>query len=219
MQKLNVSWELNICINDWLYQHINISLYWRIYVCMYHLEHMYRVAAINPEFFSSYFQMTQHSWKSSNLIEVKTNLHRYISRIILCIKTAVSINNSPDPGPQALAGLHHGVPVDEPHHILYLLNTLQWPIIQIRPTKSSEKMTIRRAGRPDLLLLHLRNSALPKALNLHHGTSGARSEDCPCSCAFLLIHLRPSATVCFYFCFGRKLRWFCAKKTIKNIIF
>jgi hypothetical protein len=24
---------------------------------------VYRVAAINPEFFSSYFQMTQHSWK------------------------------------------------------------------------------------------------------------------------------------------------------------
>ena len=47
-------------------------------------------------------------------IEVKTNLHRYISRIILCIKTAVSINNSPDPGPQALAGLHHGVPVEGP---------------------------------------------------------------------------------------------------------
>ncbi len=50
--------------------------------------YLYRVAAINPEFFPSYFQMTQHSWKSSNLIEVKTNLHRYISRIILCIKTA-----------------------------------------------------------------------------------------------------------------------------------
>jgi hypothetical protein len=80
-------------------------------------------------------------------------------------------------------------------------------------------MTIKRAGRPDLLLLHLRNSVLPKALNLFHGTSGARSEDCPCSCAFLLIHLRPNATVCFYFCFGRKLRWFCVKKTIKKILF
>jgi hypothetical protein len=48
------------------------------------------------------------------LIEVKANLQRYISRIILFIKTAVSINNSLDPGPQALAGLHHGVPVEDP---------------------------------------------------------------------------------------------------------
>ncbi len=58
----------------------------------------YRVAAINPEFFSSYFQMTQHSWKSSDLFEVKANLRRYISRIIWFIKTAVSFNNSLDPG-------------------------------------------------------------------------------------------------------------------------
>ncbi len=32
---------------------------------------IYRVAAINPEFFSSYFQMTQHSLKSSDLFELK----------------------------------------------------------------------------------------------------------------------------------------------------
>ncbi len=36
----------------------------------------YRVAAINPEFFTSYFEMTQHSWKSSDFIEVKTNVHK-----------------------------------------------------------------------------------------------------------------------------------------------
>ncbi len=58
----------------------------------------YRVAAINREFFSSYFQMTQHSWKSSDLFEEKANLRRYISRIILFVKTAVSFNNSLDPG-------------------------------------------------------------------------------------------------------------------------
>jgi hypothetical protein len=32
------------------------------------------------------------------------------------------MNNSLDPGPQALADLRHGVPVEEPHHLLYLLD-------------------------------------------------------------------------------------------------
>ncbi len=58
--------------------------------------------------------MNQHSWKTSDFIEVKTNLQRYISGIILIIKTAVSSNDSLDPGPQALAGLRHGAPVEEP---------------------------------------------------------------------------------------------------------
>jgi hypothetical protein len=40
------------------------------------LEGHYRVAAINPELFSSYFEMTQHSCKLSDFIEVKTNLQR-----------------------------------------------------------------------------------------------------------------------------------------------
>ncbi len=126
---------------------------------------LYRVAAINPEFFSSYFQMTQHSWKSSDLIEVKANLQRYISRIILFIKTAISINNSLDPGPQALAGLHHGVPVEGPQHLLHLLDQILGfvvrlfndPYFRFAPHKIAKKFTIRRAGRPDLLLPHLRN--------------------------------------------------------------
>jgi hypothetical protein len=42
-------------------------------------------------------------------------------RIIFFIKTAVSSNGSLDPGPQGLAGLPHGVPVEGPHHLLYLL--------------------------------------------------------------------------------------------------
>jgi hypothetical protein len=58
------------------------------------------------------------------LIEVKENLLRYILRIILFIKTAVSTNNSLDPGPQALAGLHHGVPVEGPQHLLHLLDQI-----------------------------------------------------------------------------------------------
>ncbi len=126
---------------------------------------IYRVAAINPEFFSSYFQMTQHSWESSDLIEVKANLHRYKSRIILFIKTAVSINNSPDPGPQAIAGLHHGVPVEGPQHLHHLLDQILGfvarlfndPYFRFAPHKKAKKFTIMRAGRQDLLLLHLRN--------------------------------------------------------------
>ncbi len=116
----------------------------------------YRVAAINPELFSSYFQMTQHSWKSSDLIEVKANLHMYISRIILFIKTAVSIDNSLDPGPQALAGLHHGVPVEGPQHLLHLLDQIldfvarlfNDPYFRFAPHKIAKRVTIRQAGRP-----------------------------------------------------------------------
>ncbi len=46
----------------------------------------------------------------------------YILRIILFIKTAVSSNDCLDPGLQAIAGLRHGVPVEGPHHLLYLLD-------------------------------------------------------------------------------------------------
>ncbi len=48
----------------------------------------------------------------------------YMLRIILFIKTAVSSNGCLDPGPQAIAGLRHGVPVEGPHHLLYLLNQI-----------------------------------------------------------------------------------------------
>jgi hypothetical protein len=99
------------------------------------------------------------------LIEVKANLQRYISRIILFIKTAVSVHNSLDPGPQALAGLHHGVPVEEPQHLLHLLDQIldfverlfNDPYFRFAPHKIAKKCTVRRAGRPNLLLLHLRN--------------------------------------------------------------
>jgi hypothetical protein len=89
----------------------------------------------------------------------------YISKIILFIKTAVSINNSLDPGPQALAGLRHGVPVEGPQHLLHLLDQILGfvailfndPYFRFAPHKIVKKVTIRGAGRPDLLLLHLRN--------------------------------------------------------------
>ncbi len=120
--------------------------------------------------FSSYFQMTQHSWKSYDLIEVKANLHRYISKIIFYIKTAVSINNSLDPGHQAHAGLHHGVPVEGPQHLLHLLDQIlglvarlfNYPYFRFAPHKLAKRVAIRLAGRPDLLLLHLRNRMASK---------------------------------------------------------
>jgi hypothetical protein len=99
------------------------------------------------------------------LIEVKANLHRYISRIIFFIKTAVSSNDSLDPSPQALAGLHHDVPVEGSHHLLHILEQIlgfvarlfNYPYFRFAQHKIAKRVTIRRAGRPDLLLLHLRN--------------------------------------------------------------
>jgi hypothetical protein len=45
-------------------------------------------------------------------------------RIILFINTAVSRHDCLDPGHQAIAGLRHGVPVEGPHHLLYLLDQI-----------------------------------------------------------------------------------------------
>ena len=85
------------------------------------------------------------------MIELKVNLHRYISRIIFFIKTAVSINNSLDPGPQALVGLHHGVPVEGPQHLLHLLDQIigfverlfNDPYLRFAAHKIWKKFTIR----------------------------------------------------------------------------
>jgi hypothetical protein len=93
----------------------------------------------------------------------------YKSRINLLIKTAVSINNSLDPGPQALAGLHHGVPVEGPQHLLHLLDKILGfvarlfndPYFRFATHKKVKRVTSRRAGRPDLLLLQLHNTVRP----------------------------------------------------------
>jgi hypothetical protein len=113
--------------------------------------------------------MIQHSWKSPDFIKVKRNLQGYILRIILFIKTAVSSNSSLDPGPRAFAGLCHGVPVEEPHHILYLLDQILGFVARLcndtwfkfALLNIAKRVTIRRAGRPDLLLLHLHNTVRP----------------------------------------------------------
>ena len=88
------------------------------------------------------------------MIEVKANLQRYISRIILYIKTAVSINNSLDLGPQALAGLHHGVPVEEPQHLLHLLDQIldfveklfNDPYFRFAPHKIAKNLQLGKLG-------------------------------------------------------------------------
>jgi hypothetical protein len=68
------------------------------------------------------------------------------------------MNNSLEPGPQALADLRHGVPVEEPHHLLYLLDARLFNETNFRfaTHKIAKRVAIRRAGKPDLLLIHLR---------------------------------------------------------------
>ncbi len=97
-------------------------------------------------------------------------MHRYLSRIIFFIKTAVSVNNSLDPGPQVHAGLHHGVPVEGPQHLLHLLDQIfgfaarlfNDSYFRFAPHKIAKRVAIRLAGRPNLLL-HLRNRKASKA--------------------------------------------------------
>jgi hypothetical protein len=88
------------------------------------------------------------------LIEIKANLQRYISRIILFIKTAISVNNGLDPGPQALAGLHHSVPVEGPQPLLHLLDQILGFVARLfndsyfrfAPHKIAKKVTISELG-------------------------------------------------------------------------
>ncbi len=71
-------------------------------------------------FFICFFKMTQHSWKPSDFIEVKTGWQRNILRIGLFNKNAASSDDSLDLGPEPLAVLRHGVPGEEHHHPLDL---------------------------------------------------------------------------------------------------
>jgi hypothetical protein len=74
------------------------------------------------------------------------------------------MNSSLDPGPQALADLRHGVPVEGPHHLLYLLDQIlgfaarlfNEPYFRFATHNIAKRVAIRQAGWPDLLLLHLR---------------------------------------------------------------
>ncbi len=59
--------------------------------------------------------------KSVEFIEVKKNWQIYILTIYIFNKTAVSSEDSLDPGPEARAGHRQGVPAEGPHHLLHLL--------------------------------------------------------------------------------------------------
>ncbi len=51
-------------------------------------------------------------------------IYIYILRINLSNKTAVSNEDSLDPGPETRAGLRQGVPGEGPHQLLHLLDQI-----------------------------------------------------------------------------------------------
>ncbi len=79
-------------------------------------------------------------------------------------KTTVSCEESLDPGHEAPAGLHQGVPGKEPHHLLHLLNQITGfvaklcvdPLFRDATYKTVKRVAVRQAGKPDLLHPHLR---------------------------------------------------------------
>ncbi len=81
------------------------------------IKREYRVAAINLEFSLCFFNMAHHSWKPYDFIQLNTGWQRNILRINSYNKTAVSSDDSLDPGPDPPAGLRHGVPGEGPHHL------------------------------------------------------------------------------------------------------
>jgi hypothetical protein len=46
-------------------------------------------------------------------------------------KIAVSGDNGLDPGPESLAGLRHGVPVEGPHHLLDLQDRVRSFVVRL----------------------------------------------------------------------------------------
>ena len=84
-------------------------------------------------------------------------------------KTTVSCEESLDPGPEARAGLHQGVPGKEPHQPLHLLDQITGfvarlciePLFRDATYKIVKRVAVRQAGKPDLLHPHL-----PKVLLL-----------------------------------------------------
>jgi hypothetical protein len=112
-----------------------------------------------------------NEWEEKILDQLKNNHRRKLTRAEPCsgprmrapsevqrnrAKTAVSINNSLDLGPQALAGLHNGVPVEEPQHLLHLLDQIldfverlfNDPFSRFATQKIAKKVAIRQAGWP-----------------------------------------------------------------------
>jgi len=171
--------------------------------------------------------MTQHSWKPSDFIEVKTGWHRNVLRISLVNKTANSSDDSLNLGPEPLAGFRHDVPGEgtpsppwsSGSGSWFCCQALLWPLIQRRHKLNSPKGCNQgsweaRSPSPTRVLIEV-----SVAHNLFHGTSVAKPGDSPCSCSFLLIHLCRNVSVSFCLWLGKHLVRYGTKESIKNIIF
>ncbi len=116
--------------------------------------------------------MTHHTWKPYDFIQLKTGLQRNIQRIHSFNKTASSIDDILNPGPEPLPDLRHGVPGEGPHHLLDLRDLGLCLIVKLcsdlqlrnAPHKIVHRAADRGAGRPDLLLPHLHKVLLEPVL-------------------------------------------------------
>jgi hypothetical protein len=94
-------------------------------------------------------------------------LQKYILRINLSNKTAVSNEDSLDPGHR------QGVPGKGPHHLLYRQDQILESVVRLcidpyfrdAGYKIAKRVAVRRAGRPDLLHPHLRKVLLGPVLH------------------------------------------------------
>ncbi len=88
-------------------------------------------------------------------------------------KTAVSCEDSLDPGPEARAGPCQGVPAEGPHHLLHLLDQIIGFVTKLfndllfrdATNKIVRRLAVRRARRTNLLLPHLRKVLLEPVLH------------------------------------------------------
>ncbi len=75
--------------------------------------------------------MTLHIWESSDFIEIKNIRQRNILRIDLFNEIAVSGDDILNLELEAVAGLHHGVPVEGPFHLLDLLDQVLGFVVRL----------------------------------------------------------------------------------------
>ncbi len=116
--------------------------------------------------------MTQNRWKPSDIIEVKTGWQSNILRIGLFNKNAASSDDNLDLGPEPLAGLRHDVPGEGHHHppdlwdqvLGFVVRLCFDPSFKDAPRKIVQRVAVRGARRPDLLLPHLRKVLLEPIL-------------------------------------------------------
>jgi hypothetical protein len=105
-------------------------------------------------------------------IELKTGWQRQILRINSYNKTAVSSDDTLDPGPEHLVGLRHGVPGEGPHHLPDLRDQALGLVMKLCPDpqfrdascKIVQRAAFSGAGRSDLLLSHLHEILLEPSL-------------------------------------------------------